>query len=79
MCRQNGVDTIKTDLADDISKDCLQPTFQNARHKDKYQEIRGNVMMCKDCGVQLSTVGIVISAVESRQKTALYDSVHDLG
>ena len=56
---ENDQEISKTDLPEYIFKETDPECFQNARHKELYDNIRVGIMFCKSCEQTISTTDIV--------------------
>ena len=62
---------LKIDIADNLLKEKKEIDFRRARHKELYDEVKGNIMYCAECDKTMSTVDIVNNSLKRWRDTVL--------
>ena len=68
---ENDQEISKTDLPEYIFKETDPECFQNARHKELYDNIRVGIMFCKSCEQTISTTDIVNQSLKRLKDTVI--------
>ena len=62
--RKDKNEESKIEIADDMLKEKKEVDFRRARHKELYDEVKGNIMYCAECDKTMSTIDIVNNALK---------------
>ncbi len=69
-CLDKNINKIlKTDIANNLFKDTDPRYFQQGRHQDLCNEVKGGIMYCGECRKTITTVDIVNKSLQRWQDT----------